>query len=230
MPEITWDGTGERYYETGTKNGVLYPMGTNGAYETGVPWNGLTGVTESPEGAELTDLWADDIKYASMRSAENFKYTIEAYTYPDEFMECDGSAAPTGTAGTFFGQQSRKAFGFVYTTQVGSDTETAGNADAPYKLHIIYNSTASPSEKGYATINDSPEAITFSWECTSTPEAVTGSATLKPVSSIVIDSRTANAACLAALKAILYGTNGTGGTSARLPGPAEVITTMTPQT
>ena len=230
MSKIVWDATGDRFYETGTKNGVLYPMGANNTYEKGVAWNGLTGVTESPEGAELTDLWADDIKYASMRSAENFKFTIEAYTYPDEFMECDGSAAPTGTLGLHFGQQSRKSFGFVYTTQVGSDTDPAGNADGAYKIHIIYNSTASPSEKGYATINDSPEAITFSWECTSTPASITGNTVLKPVSEITIDSRTANAACLTALEAILYGTDGTGGTDARLPSPAEVITTMTPST
>lgn len=230
MSKLVWDATGSRYYETGTKNGVLYPMSSNGTYGTGVAWNGLTGVTESPEGAELTDLWADDIKYASMRSAENFKYTIEAYTYPDEFMECDGSAAPTGTLGTYFGQQSRKSFGFVYTTQVGNDSKAAGNEDGYYKIHIVYNSTASPSEKGYATINDSPEAITFSWECSATPETVTGSTTLKPVATIVIDSRTANAACLTALENILYGTDGTNGTTARLPGPAEVITTMTPAT
>lgn len=221
MSKLVWDATGSRYYENGTKYGVLYPMGANG-YEAGVAWNGLTAVTVSPEGAEPTDLWADDMKYATMRSAEQLKYTIEAYTYPDEFMECDGSKAPTGTLGVFFGQQARKAFGFCYRSNVGNDV----NSEGAYKLHIIYASTASPSEKGYSTINDSPEAITFSWECTSNPVTVAASG-FKPVSEIVIDSRTANATCLTNLEKLLYGDTNS---SPSLPDPDTIITTMTPQT
>lgn len=198
MAALTWDASGTRWYETGVKNGVLYVMGANNTYGNGVAWNGLTAVTESPSGAELTELWADDMKYAAMRSAETFGATIEAYTYPDEFAECDGSKAVHD--GVYLGQQARKTFGFVYVTSVGNDT--AGDDDDGYKIHIIYNATVSPSEKAYQTINDSPDAITFSWELSSTPINVTGH---KPVSTIVIDSTKADATKLAAFKKTLFG-------------------------
>lgn len=211
MSKLVWDQTGERFYETGVKQGVLYPQGTGGTYPKGVAWNGLTAVTESPSGAEATPIYADDIKYLNLVSAEEFGATIEAYTYPDEFAQCDGSAE-IGT-GVMIGQQSRKIFGLSYKTTLGNDTD--GN-DYGYKLHIIYGALAAPSEKGYATINDSPEAITFSWEVTTTPVSVTG---FKPTASITIDSTKVDATKLAALEAILYG--GTE-TEARLPLPDEI--------
>lgn len=222
MTKLVWDQTGKRYWETGVSNGVLYKkkmtgdVGSQTAKWVGVAWNGLIGVTESPSGAELTDLWADNIKYASIRSAETFGATIEAYTYPDEFAECDGSKEAED--GVYLGQQERVAFCFCYKTKVGNDTQD--ESDDAYKLHIIYNATASPSEKQYSTVNDSPEAITFSWEVSTTPINVSGH---KPVSSIVIDSRKANAEKLAALEAKLY-----GGDSAEpeLPDPDEIITMM----
>lgn len=214
MPKITWDDAGKRYYETGVKNGVLYPQ-VSGAYPKGVAWNGLTAVTESPSGAEATPLYADDIKYLNLYSAEEFGATIEAYTYPDEFAECDGSASLA--TGVYAGQQARKAFGLSYKTTLGNDTD---GADYGYKLHLIYGAMASPSEKAYATINDSPEAITFSWEVTTTPVNVTG---LKPTASITIDSTKANPEKLAALEKILYGD---ADTEARLPLPNEIATLM----
>ena len=214
MPKITWDDAGKRYYETGVKNGVLYPQ-VSGAYPKGVAWNGLTAVTESPSGAEATPLYADDIKYLNLYSAEEFGATIEAYTYPDEFAECDGSASLA--TGVYAGQQARKAFGLSYKTTLGNDTD---GADHGYKLHLIYGAMASPSEKAYATINDSPEAITFSWEVTTTPVNVTG---LKPTASITIDSTKANPTKLAALEKILYGE---AETEARLPLPDEIATLM----
>ena len=220
MPDyaaLTWDGTGTRFYEMGVEKGVLYPMGTNG-YEDGVAWNGLTQVTESPDGAEATDLWADNIKYASMRSAENFGGTIEAYTYPDEFAECDGSAVPT--AGLYLGQQMRKKFCFCYRTEVGSDTVT--DTTNSYKLHIVYGCTASPSDKSYETINDSPDAITFSWEFDTVPVAVDGT-TYKPCSTIVIDSNKVDSTKLATLEGKLYGS---GSTAPRIVMPDEVISTL----
>lgn len=221
--EITWDQTGERLYETGVDRGVLYPIDESNKYSNGVAWNGLTGVTESPSGAEATDLYADNIKYLSMRSAETFGATVEAYTYPDEFAECDGSAEIA--TGVQIGQQSRKMFGLCYRTVLGNDTN--GN-DHGYKLHLIYGATASPSEKGYATINDSPEAITFSWEITTTPVNVTG---FKPTACITIDSTKANPTDLATLEGILYGTAaGAEGTppavKGRLPLPDEVAEIM----
>lgn len=179
MSKLVWDATGKRLFETGVKNGVLYPM-NNGAYPQGVAWNGLTAVTESPSGAEATALYADDIKYLNLMSAEEFGATIEAYTYPDEFAECDGSASIV--EGAVIGQQARKMFGLCYITTVGNDTD--GN-DHGYKIHIIYGAQASPSEKAYATINDSPEAITFSWEVKTTPVSVSG---FKPTATLVIDS------------------------------------------
>lgn len=222
MTKLVWDQTGKRYWETGVSNGVLYKKkttGVSGSQTTkwiGVAWNGLTGVNESPSGAELTDLWADNIKYASIRSAETFGATIEAYTYPDEFAECDGSKEAED--GVYLGQQERVAFCFCYKTKVGNDTQD--ESDDGYKLHIIYNATASPSEKQYSTVNDSPEAITFSWEVNTTPINVTGH---KPVSSIVIDSRKANAEKLAALETKLYGSESS---DPELPEPDEIITMM----
>lgn len=215
MSKLVWDQTGERLYETGVRNGVLY-IPTAGVYSKGVAWNGLTAVTESPSGAEATPLYADDIKYLNLMSTEEFGATIEAYTYPDEFAECDGSAALVD--GVYIGQQARKTFGLCYRTTVGNDTE--GN-DYGYKLHIIYGCLAAPSEKGYATINDSPEAITFSWEVTTTPVNVTGA---KPTASITIDSTKADTTKLAALEDILYGSESE---EARLPLPDEIKTLMT---
>lgn len=223
MAALTWDNVGERYYETGTKRGVLFVQNTDGTYQTGVAWNGLTAVTESPSGAEATALYADDIKYLNLYSLEEFGATIEAYTYPEEFNQCDGSAelAP----GVYVGQQTRKAFGLCYRTAVGNDTD--GDAFG-YKLHFIYNCKASPSEKSYATINDSPEAITFSWEVTTTPVDVTG---YQPTASIIVDSTkftTTNAkAALAALEAYVYGTDGTPGTEPQMPSPAKIQELLT---
>ena len=222
MSKLVWDQTGERYYETGVKQGVLYPQAAGGTYPKGVAWNGLTAVTESPSGAEATALYADDIKYLNLISAEEFGATIEAYTYPDEFAQCDGSA--TLATGVSIGQQSRKAFGLCYRTALGNDVD--GN-DFGYKLHIIYNALAAPSEKAYATINDSPEAITFSWEVTTTPVNVPG---FKPTASITIDSTKADKSKLASLEEILYGkdapSNGGEGTDPRLPLPDEIATLM----
>jgi hypothetical protein len=198
MSKLVWDQTGERFYETGVNQGVLYIRGEDGTYSDGVAWNGLISVTESPSGAEPTPIYADNIKYLNLLSAEEFGATIEAYTYPDEFAQCDGSAeiAP----GVMIGQQNRKVFGLSYKTTLGNDVD--GN-DHGYKLHIIYGALAAPSEKGYSTINDSPEAITFSWEITTTPVSVTG---FKPTASIVIDSTKVDATDLEALEEILYGT------------------------
>ena len=214
MAIIEWDKTGEHFYETGVKNGVLYVQ-ENGTYPKGVAWNGLTAVTESPSGAEATPLYADDIKYLNLISNEEFGGTIEAYTYPDEFKACNGEAALA--TGVVVGQQSRKTFGFCYRTVVGNDV--AGN-DLGYKLHLIYGAVAAASERAYATINDSPEAITMSWEFTTTPVAVPG---MKPTSIITIDSTKCDATKLAALEAALYGTSEK---EAYLPLPEEVITIM----
>lgn len=223
MAKLKWDQIGEKYYETGVRNGVLYQL-EEGAYVNGVPWNGLTAVTESPSGAEATALYADDIKYLNIISSEEFGCTIEAYTYPPEFAACDGSAAIA--TGVFVGQQPRKTFGFSYRTVVGNDVESN---DHGYKLHLIYGALAAPSEKAYASINDSPEAITFSWEVTTTPVDVPG---MKPTACITIDSTKVNAEKLAALEAILYGTDAVTGDSpveatvARMPLPAEIIELM----
>lgn len=228
MSRLTWDNTGERYYETGVKQGVLYPIQTDGKYSKGVAWNGLTAVTESPSGAEATALYADDIKYLNLISNEEFGATIEAYTYPDEFAECDGSASLV--AGVTLGQQKRKTFGLCYRTSIGNDVD--GN-DHGYKLHLVYGCLAAPSEKAYATINDSPEAITFSWEVSTTPVNVEG---FKPTSQITIDSTKfaeSQKAKLTELEDILYGKNGTGddgatgATEARLPLPDEIKTMFT---
>ena len=223
MSRLTWDNTGERYYETGVKQGVLYPIQANGTYSKGVAWNGLTAVTESPSGAEATALYADDIKYLNLISNEEFSATIEAYTYPDEFAECDGSAALT--TGVMLGQQKRKTFGLCYKTTVGNDVD--GN-DYGYKLHLIYGCLAAPSEKAYATINDSPEAITFSWEVSTPPVNVAG---FKPTSQITIDSTKFTEdkkAKLASLEDILYGKDGDSAENSgpRLPLPDEIKTLL----
>lgn len=213
MSKIVWDKTGERFYETGVDRGVLYVQDDQGNYPKGVAWNGLIGVTESPTGAEATPLYADNIKYLNLFSVEEFEASIEAYTYPEEFEECDGSAelAP----GITLGQQPRKAFGLCYRTNLGNDLE---GDDYGYKLHLIYGAKAAPSEKGYETINDSPDAITFSWDITTTPVPVTG---FKPTASLVVDSTKVAPEKLAALEEILYGSEEE---DARLPLPDEVLT------
>lgn len=215
MARLVWDKTGERVYETGVRQAVLYPQETGGTYPLGVAWNGLTGVTESPSGAESTPIFADDIKYLSLMSAEEFGATIEAYTYPDEFAACDGSSDIA--TGVSIGQQKRKSFGLCYRTALGNDVD---GEDYGYKLHIIYGAIAAPSEKGYATINNDPEAITFSWEISTTPVSMTG---FKPTASITIDCTKADATKLKALEDILYGSESV---SARLPLPAEIKTLM----
>lgn len=221
MSKIEWDKTGEKLYETGVKNGVLYLPDESGVYTNGVAWNGLTSVKESPSGAEATPLYADDIKYLELTSAEEFGGTLECYTYPDEFAECDGSAevAP----GVIIGQQNRKTFGLCYRTTLGNDIK--GN-EYGYKLHLIYGAKASPSEKAYSTINDSPEAITFSYEISTTPVNVTGH---KPTASLIVDSTKVSAEKMAALEAILYGKDSVESSpnnNPKLPLPDEVITLL----
>ena len=219
MAAITWDATGERLFETGVDHGVLYPISSSGTYDNGVAWNGLSAITESPSGAEATAVWADNIKYVNLLSAEEFGATVEAYTYPDEFAICDGTAELVD--GVIVGQQARKVFGLCYRTKIGNDVD--GN-DHGYKLHIIYGAQASPSEKAYSTINDSPEAISFSWELTTTPVNVTG---MNATSYLVIDSTKCDAEKLAALEKILYG-SAEPDTTPRLPLPDEIKTLMTP--
>lgn len=220
MTALTWDDTGKRQYEMGTDHGVLYPMTDAGVYENGVAWNGLTSVSESPEGAEANDMYADNIKYASLRSAETFGATIEAYTFPDEFIPCDGGYIDENAPGVNFGQQNRAKFGFSYRTQIGNDV----SGEAGYKLHLVYGATASPSEKSYETINDSPEAITLSWEISADPVAVEGHSELKPVATITIDSIKVDPTKLAALEKKLYGDESNEPT---LPLPGEVYSMMT---
>lgn len=212
MAKLAWDQTGERVFETGVDHGVLFIPDVNGVYNTGVAWNGLVTVTESPSGAESNKQYADNIAYLNLVSAEDFGGTIEAFTYPDEFGQCDGTASPT--PGVAVGQQSRRSFGLVYRTRVGNDIE---GADAGYKLHLVYNATAAPSERAYGTINDSPEAITFSWDFTTAPVQVTG---LKPTASLTIDSTKVAGSALSDLENILFGT---AGVDPRLPMPDEVL-------
>lgn len=218
MSLLKWDQVGEKFYETGTKKGVLYPQASDGSYPSGVAWNGLTSVSESPDGGDANDIYADDIKYLSLRGVENFGGTIEAYTYPDEWAEIDGSASLM--AGVVIGQQPRKTFGFSYVTTLGNDTELDAHG---YKIHLIYGASASPSEKSYETINDSPEPITFSWEFTTIPVNVSGH---KPTALLTIDSTKLTSAQLTAIEAALYGTDGEGtsaGTTAYLPLPNKVL-------
>lgn len=210
MAKLIWDKIGERFYETGVSKGVLYKQDASGAYPTGVAWNGLTAVTESPSGAEASPLYADNIKYLNLLSNEEFGATIEAYTYPDEFAECNGEAALA--EGVSIGQQKRVPFGMAYQTKVGNDVD----ADLGYKIHLIYGALAAPSEKAYATVNDSPEAITFSWEITTTPVEVEG---FKPTACITIDSTKVDSTKLAALEKVLYGDT----EDAKLPLPNEVL-------
>ena len=219
MSKIVWDETGKRTYETGVDHGVLYPQ-VSGAYPKGVAWNGLTSVNESPSGAEANPQYADNIKYLNLVSAEDFGATIEAFTYPDEWAECDGSAVIT--PGVSIGQQTRKTFGLCYRTVLGNDTD---GQDHGYKLHLVYNALAKPSEKNYQTVNDSPEAISFSWEITTTPVAITDH---KPAACITIDSTKVDTTKLAALETLLYGKDPTtaeanDGVDPKLPLPAEVI-------
>jgi hypothetical protein len=222
--KIVWDKTSERFYETGVKNVVLYTQ-TAGVYNDGCAWNGVTAITESPSGAESTALYADDIKYLNLISNEEFGATIEAYTYPEEFEKCDGTADLV--SGVSIGQQKRETFGLSYRTVLGNDTD--GN-DYGYKLHLIYGCKASPSERAYSTISDSPEANTFSWELSTTPVSVSG---FKPTSCITIDSTKCDKTKLVALEEILYGkdptqASGNDGVAPRLPLPDEVKTLMTP--
>jgi hypothetical protein len=213
MAPLTWDQVGDRIYETGVDHGVLYLPDQAGVYNTGVAWNGLTTVTESPSGAEPNAQYADNIKYLNLISAEEFGATIEAFTYPDEFSECDGTALPS--PGLAVGQQGRKMFGLSYRSRVGNDID---GTEFGYKLHLVYGCQAAPSEKAYATINDSPEAIAFSWDVTTTPVPVTG---YKPTSLIVVDSTVVTPAHLQSLEDLLYGV---AATPAALPTPDAIIT------
>lgn len=227
MTKLAWDAIGEHIYEAGVDHGVLYQVNNSGAYVDGVAWNGLTNVSESPSGAEAQKQYADNINYLTLYSAEEFGLTVEAFTYPDEFAQNDGSAEPVD--GVTIAQQARKPFGLCYRTKVGNDVK---GDDFGYKLHLVYGCRASPSERGYTTINDSPEAITFSWEVSTTPVQIAG---FKPSAMIVINStkfvETADKAKLTALENILYGTNpATGqtgtGTAPRMPLPIDVLTTL----
>ena len=212
MAKLIFDKTGERFFETGVNKGVLYVQDAQGTYPQGVAWNGLTAVTESPSGAEATPLYADNIKYLNLMSTEEFGATVEAYTYPDAFAACNGEMSVA--EGVSVGQQTRKAFGMSYQTKIGNDIE---GTELGYKIHIIYNALAAPSEKAYATINDSPEAITFSWELSTTPVEVSGG---KPTATLVIDSTKVSAEALAAVEAALYGTESE---EAHLPLPDEIV-------
>lgn len=230
MSRLVWDQDTERLYETGVQNGVLYVKKSDGTYDKGVAWNGLTAVTESPSGGEANPLYADNMKYLNLRSVEEFGGTIECYTYPDAWMECDGSAAISSVPGVYAGQQVRKGFGFCYRTEIGNDTEFE---DYGYKLHLVYNASASPSEKNYQTINDNPEAITFSYEFDTTPVPFTGNNAKKyrPTSIITIDTskmkgNTTALEKLAQLEDMLYGKNAEGqaeSTEPTLPTPDQVI-------
>ena len=215
---LTWDDAGKRFYETGIRNCVLYLRNSSGVYDNGVAWNGISSISESPSGAEPTPIYADDIKYLTLMSNEEFAATVEAYMYPDEFAECDGSAELTESSGVYIGQQTRKTFGLCYKTVLGNDVD--GN-NKGYKLHIIYGCLAAPSEKSYTSINDSPEALTFSWEISTTPVSVIG---YKPTATITIDSTKANSTKLKALEEILYGKDTV---APRLPLPDEIKTLMT---
>lgn len=229
MPDVNfnlqWDATGEHLYETGIRRAVLYPQHSDGTYPKGVVWNGVTGVTEKPTGAEATAKYADDIKYLNLYSLEEFEATLKAYTFPDEFYECDGTAAYT--EGMYIGQQERKSFGLCYRTAIGNEIDGDKHG---YKIHIVYGAKASPSERDYATINDSPEAIEFSWEIKTVPVDVPG---FKPTATVVIDATKFEPEKIAALEQVLYGTAATTGANptpaveARLPLPAEIKDILT---
>lgn len=219
MAALEWDKVGERFYENGVDHCALYPQDSTGTYPKGVAWNGITGITESPDGAEANDIYADNIKYGSLRSTETLSLTVEAYTYPDEFAVLDGTASPV--KGVYLGQQKRASFGLVYRTQIGNDTST--EEDDGYKLHLVYGCTASPSERAYETINDSPDAISFSWSIDTTPVAVKG---FKPLSNITISSLDVDKEKLAALEKILFGSADAESGTPRLPLPDEVLTTL----
>ena len=227
MSRLTWDDTGKRLYETGTKMGVLYPQSEDGTYPKGVAWNGLMSVSESPSGAEASALYANDAKYLELYSNEEFGFTIGAYTYPEEFAACDGSAELASKSGVYVGQQPRKAFGLTYRTVVGNDVK---GSDYGYKLHLVYGAKASPSEKGYSSINDSPEAVEFSWECTTTPINIEG---FKPAAHIEIDSTKIASDKLKKIEDALYGTNAGGdsgsGTEPKLLLPNEIVTILNEQ-
>lgn len=215
MAKLTWDDTGKRLYELGVDRGVFFPQKSDGTYDKGVPWNGLTAVNQTPSGAEPNDLWADNMKYATLRSAEQFGATVEAFTYPEEFGVCDGTAALA--TGVYMGGQSRQAFGLSYRTLIGNDVQ---GTDHGYKIHLVYNATVNPSERNYETVNEDPDATPFSWELTTTGVPVDG---YKPVSHIEIDSTKVDADKLAALEAMLYGGESS---EAKLPLPAELKTLM----
>lgn len=220
MAKLVWDEAGKHIYETGVSKGVLYVMSnTPGTYEKGVAWNGLSSVSESPTGAEVSAIYADNIKYLNLMSREEFEGSIEAYTYPDEFMACDGSASPENAKGFVVGQQDRKTFAFCYQTKVGNDL----NPEAGYKIHIIYGALASPSERSYETVNDSPEAMTFSWDITTTPVAVTG---FKPTAHVELDSTKIDKTKLEKIEAKLYGTDEPSGEPTLLM-PDEIIGMLT---
>lgn len=218
MAKLVWDDTGKKIFETGVDKGVIYPIAAAGTYSTGEAWNGLTAVNESPSGAEATKLWANNGQYGELRSTEEFGFTIEAYTYPDAFSECNGEAELV--EGVSVAQQTRKKFGFSYRSLLGNDVE---GTDYGYLLHLVYGATANPSEKSRSTVNDSPEAATMSWECSTTPVAV---ADMKPTAHIIINSTKVDPECLAALEEKLYGNDSEG--TPTLPLPDEVKTLMTP--
>lgn len=223
MPKLIWDADGERFYETGVDRGVIYPKGTDGTYGTGVPWNGLTAVNESPSGGEPTAFYADNIKYANILSNEDFGFTIEAYMYPDEFAECDGSASVASVPGMYITQQRRKEFGFSYRTLIGNDEE---GTDKGYKIHVVYNALAKPSANNHSTVNESPELQQFSWECSTTPAKVDG---YKPTAHLIFDSTKLSENRMKKLEEILYGKDGEGqtsGTSASLPSIQSLITQL----
>ena len=221
MFTLEWDKVGERFFESGVSQGVLYPMTSAGAYPKGVAWNGLTGVDENPDGAEEQILWADNIKYATFRTPENHKGSIKAYTYPDEWLPCDGQRSPGELAGLTFGQQKRQPFGFCYRTEIGNDT--ALEDDDGYILHLVYNSTVSPSSKSRATQNENPDAVEFSWDYSSTPVPVSNVEGVKQTATLELNSLKLGKAKMDAIEAVLYGN---GEANARLPLPNEVITIL----
>lgn len=218
MASLVWDVTGTRNIQAGVSKVALYPMNADGTYGDGVAWSGVTAINESPGGADITDLYADNIKYASLRAAETFGFSIEAYDYPDEWSECDGSAQ--AQVGVLLGQQPRKAFGLVYRTEIGDDTHPG--MDKGYVIHIVYNSTASPSGRGYSTINNNPDAISMSWDAQSTPVNVTGT-NYKPVCTITVNSTKCDKTKLTTLEGLLYGGDKDAAT---LPDPATVLSTL----